>query len=212
MTNMLSSGITAPYILQQLWRPWYHKFEIVPRVVRCNSTWLAAVWARPGPGPGKDSDYTGHRARVQIEQQSGNVRTIMIIAPSHWVALTSTAAAGPGDRPRRRTICTRTLNRTPCRRPGPPPQRRPAPRRAGPRPGQGAGGNGRRGRLKLVSSKSFTDRDRCRSVDDGLYEGDLSLYEPGGAEWEFEGEEPGMQYDVQYCTIYDNINNFVQYI
>ena len=112
-------------------------YTVAPRVVRCNSTWLAAVWARPGPGPGQDSDYTGHRARVQIEQQSGNVRTIMIIAPSHWVALTSTAAAGPGDRPRRRTICTRTLNRTPRRRPGPPPQRRPAPRRAGPRPGQG---------------------------------------------------------------------------
>ena len=34
--------------------------------------------------------------------------------------------------------------------------------------------------------------DRCRSVDDGLYEPGL-----GGAEWEFEGEEPGMPCVVQ---------------
>ena len=50
--------------------------------------------------------------------------------------------------------------------------------------------------------------DHCPSVDDGLYEG--FLYEPG-AEWEFEGEEPGMQYDVQSCTKHVEKNLFVQY-
>ena len=37
------------------------------------------------------------------------------------------------------------------------------------------------------------------------------LYEPGGAEWELEGEEPGIQYGVQYCTNHVDINDIVQY-